>query len=234
MRIIKDAIKNLGNQQAVSDITGVPQSTISKILKGKGISLETACRILDGLGVKLVPPGQDAAKEVCFVDAKIVPVGQGLPEPVPEDYYAVPLVDDVGAGGGRVLLGQIRSWFLVWKHQDAVRHKSNLVAVRIDRTANSMIPTLYPGDMVLVDLDDKTVDQPRRLWLVQDPDGEGKIKRVSTKHMTKERDYQIIYYSDNAEEYEPEVYSLNTHFEGKWDKAIIGRVLWGWTDLMRK
>jgi hypothetical protein len=39
---------------------------------------------------------------------------------------------------------------------------------------------------------------------------------------------------DNAEEYEPEVYTLNTNFEGKWKKTIIGRVLWGWTDLTRK
>lgn len=229
------AAERFQNRARLAEFCGVTNADLSRWLNRERRPLKSIGKLLDALGIQISVSGEEhAAREVCFVDAKVVPAGEGLPKPEHEDYYAVPLVDDVGAGGGIVPNNQFQSWFLVWKHQAAVRNKTDMIAVRLANTAMSMQPTLWPGDIVLVHLGEKTVDYPGKIWLVKDPDGEGKIKRVSIKHLPQEKDDQITYYSDNAAEYPPEVYSLKRHFLGNWGNAIVGRVLWGWTDLTRK
>ncbi|MCB8573639.1 phage repressor protein, partial [Bilophila wadsworthia] len=44
----------------------------------------------------------------------------------------------------------------------------------------------------------------------------------------------ITYYSDNAAENPPEVYSLMEDFDGDWNKSIVGRVVWAWSDVSCK
>ena len=70
--------------------------------------------------------------------------------------------------------------------------------------------------------------------LVMDTEGCGKIKRVAVEHQPKKRDYRITYYSDNAAENPPEVYSLTEDFEGDWNKSVVGRVVWAWSDVSCK
>ena len=58
------------------------------------------------------------------------------------------------------------------------------------------------------------------------------VKRVSVQDEKKE--ILITYYSDNAAHFPPQVYNLQTDFDGDWEKAIIGRVIWAWSDMREK
>ena len=58
-------------------------------------------------------------------------------------------------------------------------HKHDLIAVRIGDHSTSMLPTLRPEDIVLVDRQDIDCATPGRIMLVLDPDGAGMIKRVA-------------------------------------------------------
>lgn len=211
---------------------GVEYASVYKWLnsKQKSLNLNTVARILDTLGARIVLPAHDAAREVCFVDAKLVPAAGGnCPPPDAEDYLAVPVVEEVGAGPGILPLGETKSWFLVYKHQPAVRYRRDLIAVEIGKHSTSMLPTLSPGDIVLVDRQDRDVMRPGRMMLVMDPEGAGKIKRVASED--RKQDFRITYYSDNAADNPPEVYSLREDFGDDWEKCIVGRVVWAWSDV---
>lgn len=174
------------------------------------------------------------SKEVCFVDAKIVNAedSEYIEKPEAEDYLAVPVVDEVGAGPGIIPQNQLLSWFLVYRHQPAVRYRINLLAVQIGKNSTSMLPTLKPLDIVLIDRDDKDVKKSGRMFLVMDKDGAGKIKRVAVEDI--KNDCRIIYYSDNAADNPPEIYSLKEDFFGDWNKCIVGKVIWAWSDVSEK
>lgn len=195
--------------------------------------LDKVSEICERLGITLKLPLEDATREVCFVNAKVVNAGEGAPPVVPEDYLAVPLVEEVGAGPGVIPQGELKSWFLVWRHQAALQGKSDFIAVEIAKGSDSMEPTLCPKDIVLVSRADTSIVNGR-MYLVLDPDGSGKIKRVSIKHLPDEKDYRLTYYSDNAAEYEPEVFSLKNDFYNDWKRAVVGRVVWAWSDVSRK
>lgn len=195
---------------------------------------EDLSRMLDFLGARLLPPAAVAPREVCFVDAKLVEAGEGLGSPDAEDYFAVPLVEEVGAGQGLIPQGEFISWLLVWRWQEAIRHRSDLIAVRLAKDADSMLPVLHPGDIVLVDRGEKNILVNGRMWLVLDPlDGSSKIKRVNVKFLEGSRDTRVTYYSDNPD-YPPEVYSLRGDFLSDWDRIVAGRVIWAWSDVSNK
>ncbi len=86
-----------------------------------------------------------------------------------------------------------------------------------------MLPILHPGDVVLVDRQDRDVMTPGRIMLVMDPDGAGMIKRVAVEEVKSERDWRIVFYSDNVANHPPIVYSLREDFLGDWDRAVVGR-----------
>ena len=70
--------------------------------------------------------------------------------------------------------------------------------------------------------------------LVVEPghDGGAMVKRVSTQKV--DGDVELIFYSDNAKEYPPSIYRLNRDYGGDIARAIVGRVLWAWSDMTRK
>ena len=227
------------NASHLAEVANVDQGTLSKYLTGKssGMHLDNVGRILDVLGGDICFPalGGEMAREVCFVDAKIVNIGDDLPLPDAEDYFAVPLVEEVGAGPGIIPQGALLSWLLVWRWQKSIANRSNnLIAVRLDKGADSMVPLLYPEDIVLIDRNERQVEGNGRMWLVLDPfDGSGKIKRVATKILPEAKDTRITYYSDNPE-YPPESYSLRNDFFDDWNRCIAGRVIWAWSDMTSK
>ena len=104
-------------------------------------NLEALSPVFAQLGVSFSRPSGEAGREVCFVNAKIVPAGEGLARPEAEDYIAAPLVGEVGAGPGYVPQEEIRSWFLAYKHLPAIRYRRNLIAVEIGKHSCSMQPT---------------------------------------------------------------------------------------------
>lgn len=227
------------NTKACALFLGMPETKDAikfyNFLKGTDTSGSAVLDWLDKMGVIIEFPSNDtpAGKDICFVNAKIVSAGEGVEPPQAEDYMAAPMVGEVGAGPGYIPQDQVKSWFLVYKNLPAVRYRRNLIAVEIGENSTSMTPTLNPGDIVLVDRDDREVRKSGRMMLVLDPDGAGMVKRVSVKDMPS-GDCRITYYSDNAAEHEPVVYSLREDFFGDWERSIVGRVVWAWSDVTEK
>lgn len=237
MAVLRDYvdIRHNGNVSSAARALGIKGDSLYKWLRGdRKPGLEKLAPIFETLQIKLALPDEaaPAARDVCFVDARTAPAGEGQAIPRSEDYMAVPLVDEVGAGPGLIPQGELKSWFLVYKHQKAVRYRRDLIAVEIGRQSTSMVPTLAPGDLVLVDRQDRDVTQAGHMMLVMDPDGAGKIKRVAVED--RQGDYRVTYYSDNAVSNPPEVYSLRDDFLGDWERCIVGRVVWAWSDVSEK
>lgn len=191
---------------------------------------------LEALGAKVVFPDErpDLARDVCWVDAKIVPAGDGQKLPPSEAYFAVPLVGEAGAGPGVMPTDEIKSWVLVYRHQHAIRFKRNLLAVEIEKGSTSMVPLLRPGDIVLVDRDDCDPGKPGGIFLVREPGQEGgaMVKRVATKPV--DHDLLITFYSENAAENPAESYSLKADYNDRIQDAIVGRCVWAWSDITGK
>lgn len=233
---IKEAVKKTfdGNASKAAKNLGVNEQTLYCWLKGtRKPSLSKLSPLLGKLGAKIVLPDKEISKDVCFVDARISEAGTHLAPPEAIDYTAAPLVGEVGAGAGYLPQEEIKNWFLVYRHLPAVRARKNLIAVQLGKGSDSMLPTLKPEDIVLVDRDDSDVSRPGHMMLVKDPlDGSGMIKRVSVQE--KDEDFTITFYSDNAAKYPPSMYSLWKDFHGEWGEAIIGRVIWAWQDMRDK
>ena len=236
MDTIKKAVDTQfnGNISRASQAWGVTGDNLHKWLRGDRIpTLEKISPILNQLGASLALSNQDIGKDVCFVNAKLVPAGEHVQPPQAKDYIAAPLVGEVGAGPGYVAQDDVKSWFLVYRHHPAIQHRYNLLAVEIAKNSTSMIPLLKPGDLVLVDRNDQDVSRPGPIMLVKDPDDQGMIKRVSVEQQA-DGDYSVVYYSDNAMENPPICYSLRRHFFNEWGRAIVGRVIWAWADVREK
>ena len=238
--IIRQRILATGMSQAqFARETGVQQGSLSRFLKGEQNSLsgETVAKIVNFFGAKLVFPGEDTTepdRDVCWVNAKIMPAGEYVAPPVAEDYIAAPLVGEVGAGPGYLPQESVESWFLVYKNVPAIMGRRNLIAVEIGARSTSMQPLLNPGDIVLVDRDDIDVSRPGHIMLVRDPDGAGMVKRVSVQPSADRRDFSLQFYSDNAAENPPLLYSLRADYGGDISNAIVGRVIWAWSDVRWK
>ena len=233
MAALRDGVTTYGNAAALARASGASPANLSRWLSGERVPrLAEISPVLDLLGVTPSVPPADAGRDVCFVDAKVVPAGEGVEPPQAEDYLAAPLVGEVGAGPGYLPQEDIKSWFLVYRNLPAIRHRSNLMAVEIGKTSTSMQPLLNPGDIVLVDRNDKDVDYPGHIMLVRDPDGQGMVKRVSVEE--NRGDFIIQFYSDNAVRNPPMVFSLRSDYLGEWDRAIVGRVIWAWSDVREK
>ena len=240
--LVKEASEKMfRNATELAEKAGVSQAAVSQLLSGKrkGLQLESVGKLLDAIGTSVMPRPweQEQTREICFVDAKIAPSGRALPLPDAELYVAVPLADEAGAGPGMLPQEEFKSWVLVHRHMPSISRRSNLIAVEIAKNSRSMTPLLHPGDIVLVDLDDwgqEGYRSPGNIFLVREPgqEGGGKIKRVTMSG--KGHNASIIYYSENAAENEPESYFIGQDFDGELRKAIVGKVVWAWTDLSRK
>lgn len=232
LAVLDAAIDRFRTAKALSEATGVSAANISRWRKGRAPRISEIAPILEIMGVEMNLPTAEPSKDVCFVNARVVPAGEHIRPPQAEDYIAAPLVGEVGAGPGYVAQDDVESWFLVYKHVPAIMHRRDLIAVEIGRHSTSMSPLLNPGDIVLVDRDDHSVERPGHIMLVRDPDGSGMIKRVA---MNKDGDDWVIqFYSDNAAKNPPMIYRLNEDFDGDITKAVVGRVIWAWTDVRGK
>ena len=234
--ILQEYVDNIHNgiKSRAAKALDLSPMTLNQWLDGRRVpNLENLSPVFEKLKITFAVPQTEASRDVCFVNAKVVPVGQHVTPPVAEDYIAAPMVGEVGAGPGYLPEDEVKSWFLAYKNLPAIRHRRNLIAVEIGPTSTSMQPTLNPGDIVLVDRDDRDVTKPGHMMLVLDPDdGSGMIKRVSVTE--RKDDFQVTYYSDNGSKWPPMIYSLKHDFCDDWDKAIVGRVIWAWADVREK
>ena len=225
--------KHGGNVSAAARAMGISVPTFHTWLKGeRKPSLSKITPVLEELGARIQLPSAEPAKDVCFVNAKVMPAGEHVEPPLVEDYIAAPLVGEVGAGPGYFSQEEVQSWFLVYKNVPAIMHRRNLIAVEIGPTSTSMQPLLNPGDIVLVDRDDQDVEHPGHIMLVRDPDGAGMIKRVA---LNKDgTDWTLQFYSDNAAKNPPMTYKLGEDYDSDITKAVVGRVIWAWSDVRNK
>ena len=234
LKILDKALQKYGSANKLAKILNVAPNKITRWKNRERVpNLSSIQALVDITGAKLSLNDEEASKDVCFVDAELVPASENAIPPKSEDYIAAPLVGEVGAGPGYLPEDEVKSWFLVYKRLPAIRYRKNLIAVELGPTSTSMQPTFNPKDIVLVDRDDRDVDKPGRIMLVRDPvDGSGMIKRVHAQDL--EDDCRITFYSDNAAKWPPMMYSLKNDFDGDWDKAIVGRVIWAWQDVRDK
>ena len=205
--------------------------------KQQSVSYDASLKLLTTLGYSVKKDEREATREVCFVDPKIVPAGSDGKPPIAEDYLAVPLVGEVGAGPGIMPSEEIDGWVLVYREHQSVSRRSNMLAVEVGMNQRSMVPTLHPKDIILVDRDDwgqfSGYQPPGNIFLVREPgqEGGGKVKRVS---LSGKGDLATItFYSDNSTEYGPEVFHMS-QYDNDLRSAIVGRVVWAWADLSRK
>lgn len=233
--------RRINNKEAQSDIAqacNVQPMYVHRLLHGKrSKNSQKLFGFIESLGGKIVFSKDDAetTKSVYFVKPKIVSSAPdcGL---VDENYIAVPLASmPVAAGQGIIPEEKIKSWVLVWTGQEAVRHRSNLVAVEVGMGQRSMEPTLHPGDIVLVDRNDR-IPQGRQgnIYLVRAPSSDEAglaIKRVALQK--KNSHDLVVFYSDNNE-FAPEVYSLDSDYNDDIRQAVLGRVIWSWSDMSKK
>jgi len=222
----------------MADELGIDPSQLNRFLKQeRGLNADSLGHILDKVGVSISFGDEptDAAREICFHMPGKSQSGDNSPDPLPDDYLAVPLAaSPVAAGPGLIPEDKVEGWVLVWRHQESIRFRTNLVAVEIGANELSMIPTLHPGDIVLVDRNDRDPSPAGKIMLVCEPgeDGGAMVKRVNTKRL--DEDLELIFYSDNSRDFPPTTYRLERDYEGDITRAIGGNVVWAWSDMTRK
>jgi transcriptional regulator with XRE-family HTH domain len=230
-----------GGPSALAEKSGVGQPNISKFLSGKAIPrFDTVARLLETLGAKLLFPDEerDTTRTVVFVSPKRSGSAADSPAgPVPENYMAIPLAQGgVAAGPGLIPEDAVRGWVLAMKDQSSIRYRTNLVALEVGKGQESMVPTLHPMDIVLVDRDDFRPEPDGSIFLVREPgpDAEVAVKRVYVSR--KDGHTLVTFVSDNPDKrsYPPSVHSLESDYQGDLRRAIVGRVVWAWSDMTRK
>lgn len=233
--ILQEYVDNIHNgvKSRAAKALDLSPMTLNQWLDGRRVpNLENLSPVFEKLNITFAVPQTDASRDVCFVNARVMPAGQYVEPPVSEDYIAAPLVGEVGAGPGYFAQEDVESWFLVYKNLPSIMGRRNLIAVEIGRASTSMSPLLNPKDIVLVDRDDINVDHPGHIMLVRDPDGAGMVKRVA---MYKDgSDWFIQFYSDNAAQNPPLNYKLREYYDGDISRAVVGRVIWAWADVREK
>ncbi len=230
-----------GGPSALAEKAGVGQPNVSKFLSGKAIPrFDTIARILETLGARILFPDEerDTTKPVVFVTAKRSGnVADPSIAPNPESYMAIPLAQGaVAAGPGLIPEDAVRGWVLALKDQSSIRYRTNLVALEVGKGQESMVPTLHPMDIVLVDRDDFRPEPDGSIFLVREPgpDAEVTVKRVYTYR--KEGQTLLTFVADNPDKrsFPPSVHSLEADYQGDLRRAIVGRVVWAWSDMTRK
>jgi len=230
--------KRFSNNKRMADEFGIDPSQLNRFLKKeRGLNADSLGHILDKVGASVIfgDEPEDAAREVCFrMPGKTQP-DLITPEPQPDDYLAVPLVTPhVATRPGVIPEDKVEGWILVWRHQESIRFRSNLIALKVGTHEISMAPTLHPGDIVLVDRNDCDPSPAGKIMLVCEPGVEGNahIKRVNTNRL--EDDLELIFYSDNSRDFPPTTHRLDRDYDGNINRAIGGNVVWAWSDMSRK
>lgn len=234
LKLLDIAIARFGSANKLAKYLNVSPNLITRWKNRERVpQLDTIQPFIDMMKAELIPLENGKAREVRFVKAHIRSLDSEEKCPQEDNFIAIPILGEVDAGPGYTPEEEVEDWFMVSK--DAVRGRDikQLLAVRIAPHSISMQPTLKPHDIVLVDKNDKDIATGGNIMLVRDPmDGSGMVKRVNAREV--KGDVQITFYSDNANQYPPMVYSLMEDFDGEWDRAIAGKVIWAWTDMRGK
>lgn len=199
----------------------------------EGSNIDKFLKFLEKLGVSLRLHGSEEQPRVIFANPRIHDDYKHLPHPDQKDYRCIPLTDmEVAAGPGLSMPDDpaLKSWVLIYSQELALR-QIRLMAARVGRDQKSMTPVIQPGDIVVIDKDDKDIKRPG-IFMVRDKEEGIAMKRV--KYFIKNKKPSVTFYSENAAEYPPSTYELNEydiHPDKAVDKAIVGRCIWQWGNL---
>jgi len=235
--------KGHGGQVWLANQIGVTPQYVYKLQKGRSAGTEQLRRriaavfgygyetFLD-LGLTVLSrenPHEGLLRSVLDITPTVLLMSEVAQKPdVPlQDYYAAPLIDGkIAAGEGRIIgEGDVRS--LVWIYAPALRNRRThrLIAVEVDKiSGDSMTPTIFPGDIVLVDSDEPDGDSSSlidgKIYAIRDGKGGCAVKRIYRSSTG------FIVSSDNRD-VPPQI-----AWTGNVEELIIGRVVWGWRNLM--
>lgn len=149
-----------------------------------------------------------------------------------DDYRTAPLVEGkIAAGTGLIVEENVKSWLWLYKPELKKHGRTNhdLIAVQLAEgieQAESMRPTINPGDIVLIDrTDQKFINNG--IFAVRFDHNQCAIKRLKKiKELDREPRHPVIaIHSDN-----PEYDALLTDKDPA--DFIIGRVIWMWRSLI--
>lgn len=223
-------LNEIGNR--IEQLRVLLKLTQGELAKGIGITQPNISDIQSGK-TKISTPILLAIEYIYGVRKEWILTGEGeifkereiFSEGDEEDYCKVPLVDGkIAAGPGRIIPeNEIRSYVWLYSPKLIGRKTHRLLAVEIGEREESMTPTLFPGDIVLIDRDDPrgSMDfKTGKIYGIRTKGGECQIKRVFA------HDHTLIIGSDNRER------SPESSWTDDIKKLIIGRVVWGWRNLL--
>ena len=139
---------------------------------------------------------------------------QKAPQISGEDFVSVPLTESAIAAG-QPIIPQENIEDFVLLHIRAAGKRSNLVASRVD--GHSMEPMLHPGDIVVIDRDDKKIIK-NKIFAIYHEGGltakflERKNDLLILRPINPNAEVQIIYLNENPQ-------------------PIVGKIIGAWKDL---
>ena len=220
MKILKEAADRHG-VATLAQLIDVDRRVISNWLNGKakGPSLDRIARVCDLMGYTPISTSISVGEPIGF-DMPYQPDCLMLN---PGDYVPLPLIRDANLiDGVNIPLSNIAHFGLVHKTATFVQDRTHLLAVSMPD--DIMAPLLGFGDYAIIDMDDREIVQGS-LYLVRTPDGtETSVRRVLV-------DGDAISFYNRDHSVEPRIFSLSRDYNDDLSKAIIGRVIWGRTDV---
>jgi len=212
---------------------GVHNSVIKRLIENQSLpALDNLNKICEKAGVSadwvLTGREPEPKTEIQVLEPRLL--FSGLPQDLPPEvrglnYRSIPRVAGfIGAGyEGAVPWDYCDGLVLVPESELGNHAGHDLRAIRVARQAISMIPTIRPGDIVIIDPQDRP-DLPLRpadkkaIWAVRYPEGDNAaLKRV------READDHWVLLSDNH------LIDPILIKKAEIPDLIIGRVIWSWT-----
>ena len=225
LAFIRDTLNDLktrkrGEITRIAKDTGLSQKNMAdfsnKYGPGSDPQFRTTYKILRGL-LGRRPVDLEGTKPVITIVGGVQEVPKGMR---PDDYYGVPMVEDrIAAGHGRIMEDHVGG--LVWVYKPEIGNRRNLVAVKLAADAESMQPTLHPGNIVIIDRDDKAIT-PQGIYAVRTSQEHLAIKRLTVSNGR----FWLV--SDNHR-WPPQISEFDSS-----EKLIIGRVVWSWTSWINR
>lgn len=212
-------------QDRLGELAKVSQTTIYKLCSGKAKETRKLLAIAEALGVypKWLQTGEGPMRETGLAMTPVDQIGAPIitwdkPEDLPEgEFVIVPRYDiHVACGNGHVVYDEMpkeqgAAYRTDWVKREGLylRNLANVTAA-----GDSMEPSIYAGDALLVDRSQTEV-QDGRVYLIRFGD------EVRAKRLFKRADGGIRIVSDNAGKYPEEIVTAAdmTHIE------IIGRIV---------
>lgn len=219
------------NKKQLADALDIDPAQFNRFLSGRqGLNTDTLDKLLPALGVRMTFPGE---RDETVRPVKILGTAPANHE-LTDLYRNIPLTT-LGAAAKPGFLDDslIESHMLIYANDPSFRFRTNLVAARIGKSHRHMMPLLCPGDMVVIDKDDKIPMQNGQIYLVRDADDTPSLRRV--KAFTNSDGQHIhIFYGDNVDEYPPETFASDDRQATGPREAIVGKVVWMSSDLSEK